>query len=68
MNAKHHEIVIAQGEKVGFLAFCGVHGECLQSSSIPFAPLKFSTKSAKKAVSELNEVRSLKYGACICVH
>ena len=56
LNAKHHEVMIVRGQKVGFLAFCGVQGMCVESSSIPFAPLKYTTKVATTAVEELKKV------------
>ena len=59
LNAKKHEIIVMRGQKVGFLAFCGVHGQCIESSSFPFAPLKYSSLVATNAVDELKEVRKL---------
>ena len=56
LNAKHHEIIVMRGRKVGFLAFCGVQGLCVESSSIPFAPLRYTSKGATTAVEELKEV------------
>ena len=56
LNSKQHEIVMAGGKKFGFLAFCGVHRECIESPSFPFAPLKYNPKVATGAVSELKEV------------
>lgn len=56
LNSKQHEIVMTGGQKVGFLAFCGVYGECIESSSFPFAPLRYSAVTATGAVGELKEV------------
>ena len=56
LNSKQHEIVMAGGKKFGFLAFCGVHRECIESPSFPFAPLKYNPKVATGAISELKEV------------
>lgn len=56
LNCKQHEIVMAGRKKFGFLAFCGVHRECIESPSFPFAPLKYNPKVATGAVSELKEV------------
>ena len=56
LNSKQHEIVMAGGKKFGFLAFCGVYRECVESPSFPFAPLKYNPKVATGAVSELKEV------------
>lgn len=56
LNVKHHEIVVMGGEKVGFLAFCGVYGKCLGSSNLPFAPLKYTVATARKAVEDLRQV------------
>lgn len=56
LNGKQHEIIVMKGQKIGFLAFCGVHGQCIEPSSMPFAPLKYSPKVASLAVSELKEV------------
>lgn len=56
LNAKQHQIVVVQGQRIGFLAFCGVHGQCIHSSNMPFAPLKYSARGATNAVNQLREV------------
>ncbi len=56
VRVKHHEVVVIQGEKVGFLAFCAVYGRCVESSGLPYAPLKYTPKAATSAVSRLREV------------
>lgn len=44
------------GHKVGVLAFCAVQGECMESGSLPFAPVKYSSKFASTAISQLRSV------------
>ncbi len=56
VRVKHYETVMIRGEKVGFLAFCAVYGQCVESSGLPYAPLKYSTKAASSAVKKLREV------------
>lgn len=47
------------GVRVGFLAFCAVYGECMESSYVPFAPIKYNSKAAANAVSSLKSVSLL---------
>lgn len=56
LNAKKHHIAIVGGQRVGFLAMCAGYGQCVDSSNIPFAPVKYSHKSITSAVSDLKEV------------
>lgn len=56
LNAKHHEIIQVKNMKIGILGFCGVHGHCIESNSIPFAPVKYFVKSARESVTELKQV------------
>ena len=56
---KHHMITVGGGrrQRVGVLAFCGVHRECVEGTTLPFSPVKYSAKVAKSAVTELKDVR-----------
>lgn len=53
---KHHMMAVGGGKRVGLLAFCGVHRGCADSNTLPFSPVKYSSKVAKSAVQELKEV------------
>ena len=53
---KHHIVTVGGGLRVGLLAFCGVHRECTDGNTLPFSPVKYSSKAAKAAVKELKEV------------
>lgn len=58
LSGKPHEMVNVNGVRVGLLAFCGVYGQCKDTSGgAPFVPIKYSTKVATAAVTELREVR-----------
>lgn len=59
LSGKPHDIVSVDGVRVGLLAFCGVYGHCKDTSSggAPFVPLKYTSKVATGAVTELKEVR-----------
>lgn len=53
---KKGHILLLKRERVGLLAFCGVHKECGDGNIfLPFSPVKYSTKAAKSAVKELKE-------------
>ena len=56
LNAKKHEIIQVKNMKIGIIGFCGVHGHCIESNSIPFAPVKYFVKSARESVTELKQV------------
>lgn len=57
-HAKKSHILAMKKERVGVLAFCGVHKECGSGNSLsPFSPVKYSAKAAKSAVKELKEVQ-----------
>ncbi len=56
--AKKHHVVVVGKERVGFLAYCGVHRECGGSNTnLPFSPVKYTSKVAKSAVNNLKEVK-----------
>ena len=55
LHAKKHHILVGR-ERVGLLAFCGVHRECGKTTDLPFGPVKYSLKVAKSAINELKEV------------
>ena len=56
LNAKQYEIITTNEMKIGILAFCGVHGHCTESGSMPFAPVRYSVKTAREAVTKLKQV------------
>ena len=56
LNAKKHQILTINRQRIGCLAFCAVHGECTDSSRLPFGPVKYSTKVATATVNELRAV------------
>ena len=58
LNAKSHEIVKINGVKLGILAFCGLYAACMETTSQPFTPTKYTTKAATSAVQELQEVHT----------
>ena len=65
-NAKHYIIAVIGGVKVGFLAFCGIYGQCEGTSGLPFAPVKYTSTSARSAVGKLRQVY---YFTCnLCAH
>lgn len=53
---KSHIQPVGRAERVGLLAFCSVHRECGDGSTLPFSPLKYTQKVAKSAISELRKV------------
>ena len=55
-HAKRSHILRMGKERVGVLAFCGVHKECGSGSILHFSPVKYSAKAAKSAVNELKQV------------
>ena len=59
LNAKSHEILKFNGVKIGFLAFCGLFGACMETASLPFTPARYTTKAATAAVQELQQVTAL---------
>lgn len=56
LNAKTHEVLKINGVKIGLLAFCGLYAACMEATSQPFTPTKYSTKAATVAVQELQQV------------
>ena len=56
ITSRQSEMVVVGGVRIGLLAFCGVHGQCEESASLPFAPVKYNSKVASSAVSTLKEV------------
>lgn len=59
VHAKTHHIFImgtGEGQRAGILAFCGVQKKCTDTPNLAFSPVKYSTKLAKSAIDELNEV------------
>lgn len=59
VNAKKHYIVVmgtGNGERFGVLAFCGVPKECIDNPNLAFYPVKYSQKTVKSAVEDLNQV------------
>lgn len=57
---KENNILVLNGLRVGFLAFCAVHGECVESAGLPYTPIKYSSKTAAGAVSRLKEVGTVR--------
>ncbi|XP_064403038.1 uncharacterized protein LOC135348681 isoform X2 [Halichondria panicea] len=53
LNAKCHHIAVVGGQRVGFIAMCAGHGQCLQSSQTPFAPVKYTSKVATSVVNNI---------------
>jgi len=56
LNVKGHHIAVIEGKRVGFIGMCAGHGQCTQLSSSPFAPVKYTPKSATSIVSSVREV------------
>lgn len=63
ITSRQSEMVVVGGVRIGLLAFCGVHGQCEESASLPFAPVKYNSKVAAGAVSTLKEVSPW---LCVC--
>lgn len=56
LTFKENNVITLRGVRVGFLAFCAVYGECMESNYMPFAPIKYNSKVAAGAVSTLKSV------------
>ena len=56
LNAKKHHVMTVNGQRVGFLAFCTVHGMCVDTAQLPFGPVKYNSKLATSTVNELKVV------------
>ena len=59
VNAKKHHVMVTgagHGERFGVLAFCGVQKGCTDKSNLAFYPIKYSQKTAKTAIEDLNQV------------
>lgn len=59
LTFKESDVMTLGGVRVGFLAFCAVYGECMESSYVPFAPIKYNSKVAANTVSSLKSVSLL---------
>ena len=57
---KENNILVLNGLRVGFLAFCAVYGECIESGGLPYTPIKYSSKTAAGAVGRLKAVGTVK--------
>lgn len=67
ITSRQSEMVVVGGVRIGLLAFCGVQGQCEESASLPFAPIKYNSKVAASAVSTLKEVSPwLSVCCCAC--
>ena len=60
LNAKKHHIMTVNGQRVGFVAFCAVHGLCVESAQLPFGPVKYNSKLATLIINELKVVSQMK--------
>jgi hypothetical protein len=60
LNAKKHHVMTVNGQRVGFVAFCTVHGMCVESAQLPFGPVKYNSKLATSVINELKVVSLLK--------
>lgn len=58
LTFKESDLITLRGVRIGFLAFCAVYGECMESSYVPFAPIKYNSRVAASAVSSLKSVSS----------
>ena len=56
LNAKKHHVMTIRGQRIGFLAFCTVHGMCVESAQLPFGPVKYNSRMATTIVNELKVV------------
>lgn len=56
LTFKENDVIILSGLRVGFLAFCAVYGECMESGNLPFSPIKYNSKVVAGAVSTLKVV------------
>lgn len=64
LSFKKYDVIVLNGVRIGFLAFCAVYKECMESDSAhPFAPIKYTAKVAAKAVKALKAVRLTKEGS-----
>lgn len=61
LNVKKHHIMTVRGQRVGFLAFCTVHGMCVDSAQLPFGPVKYNSRMATSVINELKVVGPKKY-------
>lgn len=60
LNAKKHHVMTVNGQRVGFVAFCAVHGLCVESAQLPFGPVKYHSKLATLIINELKVVSQMK--------
>lgn len=56
LNAKGHHIAVVGNQRVGFIAMCAGHGQCVQASATPFAPIKYTSKLATSMVNSIRDV------------
>lgn len=56
LNAKKHHVMTVNGQRIGFVAFCTVHGICVESAQLPFGPVKYNSKLATSVINELKVV------------
>ncbi|KAL5463631.1 hypothetical protein EMCRGX_G032546 [Ephydatia muelleri] len=53
MNVVNERVVALNGQKVGFLAFCGIHGQCAETRERPLVPTRYESKLAAGAIEKL---------------
>ena len=58
LSARRDDVVTVNGLRIGVLTFCAVYRECGDSSSedVPFAPVKYSPRTATSGVKSLRSV------------
>ena len=56
MNVVNERVVALNGQKVGFLAFCGIHDQCAETRERPLVPTRYELKLAAGAIEKLRSV------------
>ena len=68
LSVKRDDLVPVNGLRVGFLGFCAVYKECETREGVPYAPVRYSSKTASTAVRSLKSVSDpLSLSLCVCV-
>ena len=58
LNAKKYHAMTVNGQRIGLVSFCTVHGMCVESAQLPFGPVKYNSKLATSVINELKVVNS----------
>lgn len=52
----NERVVTLNGQKVGFLAFCGIHGKCAEKRERPLVPTRYDSRLAAWAIGKLRSL------------